>query len=542
MRCLIHVSLLLGGLVFLGCGSQDRTQTASKSPSGKAPGSSAQGAQNRGGTRPASSSRNATVTPGKSNLPKPRGKSGSTTSSRPAGFPDPTGGKVPASNGAGFWGEAGKADVSTTIALPPAVDERLIAEAGLRKIESKHLTLYTDVASSPAVDGLGEVFDAAYPHWCKYFGVAEEMPENATMKVWHCRAYLMQDKQKFLTTGLLPESLEAIPNGYSKNYEFWFFDQPTDYYRRHLMLHEGTHSFMHTRLPGTSPVWYTEGIAELLGTHRWDAQGEVKLAYFPADNSEVPDWGRIKLIREACQRNQGLYFDQALQLENAVPSGLGGFYTNQAYAWAWAMSAFMDGHPRYQQRFREKVPKLMVEPNFAIDLKTLFAADWDDLEEEWQLFAANLDYGYDLQRNAVKFQVGEPVGEEPRTVTIDADRGWQSSGIEMLIGSTYEIKAAGRYELGQDPVPWVCEPGGVTIRYYNGMPLGMLVGAVHVDTRGMQTTSPLLRPGKVGLGTTVTPEITGTLYLKVNDAPADLANNRGTLEVTVRRISPDISK
>ena len=52
--------------------------------------------------------------------------------------------------------------------------------------------------------------------------------------------------------------------------EFWLFDQPTDYYVRHLLLHEGTHVFMVSFLGGCGPGWYMEGTAELLGTHRLD--------------------------------------------------------------------------------------------------------------------------------------------------------------------------------------------------------------------------------------------------------------------------------
>lgn len=525
--------------VCLGCGSAETpsnqaastNQPPSSSPrtSTKTPSTGGTQTLASGNTRP-----NGTSVP--SGLPKPRGKGGQRPSDD---FPPGTSNDPPNSPGtgnrlgnSGFWGTT---DVAQTIALPDPLDERKLEAAGLRTLSGKHLTIVTDLPSSPEIDGLCDVFDAAYPQWCEYFGVSEKMPEGAGMDVWHCRAYLMKDKAKFLATGLLPESLESIPNGYSKNYEFWLFDQPTDYYRRHLMLHEGTHSFMHTRLPGTSPAWYTEGIAELMGTHKWTGDS-LKINYFPQNNEEVPDWGRIKLVSEACRQNQGLFFDQVLQLDTAIPAKPNGYFTNQAYAWGWAVCAFLDGHPRYQQRFREKVPGLMKDAAFPITFKTLYAADWDDLEEEWQLFATNLDYGYDLQRNAVEFKIGDSVGETPRTVTIAADRGWQSTGVELLLGTTYEIKASGRYELGQDPVPWVSEPNGVTIRYYNGKPLGMLIGAIHVDVRGMHTATSFLRGGEVGLGTTVTPEVTGTLYLKVNDAPDSLADNTGTVEVSIRRV------
>ncbi|GAG52628.1 unnamed protein product, partial [marine sediment metagenome] len=86
---------------------------------------------------------------------------------------------------------------------------------------------------------------------------------------------------------------------------------------------------------------------------------------------------------------------------------------------------------------------------------------------------------------------------------------------------------------------------GVTIRYHDGRPLGMLVGAVRRD-RPRATTRPrtrpqdepqdepsLLSPFEIGTGTTHTPPASGTLYLKINDSPGELHDNAGRLEVRV---------
>ena len=42
--------------------------------------------------------------------------------------------------------------------------------AGIRKLEGKHITLYTDLPAAREVDELPRVFDAAVPLWCDYFG------------------------------------------------------------------------------------------------------------------------------------------------------------------------------------------------------------------------------------------------------------------------------------------------------------------------------------------------------------------------------------
>jgi hypothetical protein len=79
----------------------------------------------------------------------------------------------------------------------------------------------------------------------------------------------------------------------------------------------------------------------------------------------------------------------------------------------------------------------------------------------------------------------------------------------------------------------MCEPGGVTIRYYHGQPLGILLAAVRSDDA--KTTGPngLLKPIVVGLETTFESPRTGTLYLRVNDSAGSLADNVGSLDVEI---------
>ena len=58
----------------------------------------------------------------------------------------------------------------------------------------------------------------------------------------------------------LPAERSDFPTGYCNGWEFWLLDQTSDYYRRHLMLHEGTHGFMITQLGG-APNFDPEGLA-----------------------------------------------------------------------------------------------------------------------------------------------------------------------------------------------------------------------------------------------------------------------------------------
>ena len=47
------------------------------------------------------------------------------------------------------------------------------------------------------------------------------------------------------------------------------------------------------------------------------------------------------------------------------------------------------------------------------------------------------------------------------------------------------------------------------------------------------THSSFAKPIEIGLGTTLKPPTSGTLYLRVNDSAARLDDNRGSLTVTI---------
>lgn len=331
---------------------------------------------------------------------------------------------------------------------------------------------------------------------------------------------------RFEKLGLLPKDLPPFEHGFCRNFEFWLFEQASPYYRRHLVLHEGTHGFMMTLMGACGPPWYMEGIAELLATHRWK-DGVLTMGYMPQTKDEVPMWGRVKIVKDdyAAQRAQQLDF-----VLDYKPSQ---YAQTEPYAWCWAAATLLDRHPRYQERFRE-MGRFVTDPDFNERFRKLIGADWPDLCEQWQVFVAGLEYGDDVPAAAIRRAPGEPLPAEGKRVTVDAAAGWQSSGVRLEAHTTYRISAQGRYQVANTPQVWWCEPGGVSIRYYQGKPLGMLLAAVHVDPPGEAKISNLIQPVAVGLETTLTPDQSGTLYLRINDSAAELSDNAGTLAVEIK--------
>jgi hypothetical protein len=410
------------------------------------------------------------------------------------------------------------------------IDESKFQTGGIRKLVSKHLQLYTDVPSSPEVDRLPQIFDEAVPQWAAYFGVELEKTAN-----WQARGFLIGDARRFEALGLMPPDHPKFTNGISMGAELWFHDQPTPYYRRHLLLHEGTHVFMASFLGGCGPGWYMEGTAELFGTHRLDEKtGRLEVRIMPKRREEVPMLGRIKLIRDAIADNRSLTLSTIMQFDNSKQLG------NEAYAWCWAAAKFLDTHPRYRDRFRA-LRKRVLDPNFNNLMRRDYAGDWSNLSAEWQAYVATLDHGFDFDRMAIDFRRGKPLTGANK-VEIAADRGWQSSGVWLEANKSYKLTAAGRYQIATDGDPvssrfWPCEPGGITIEYHDGQPLGMLLGALHEDGEAASNDKlSFAEPSPIGLQATIKPVTSGTLYFRVNESAARLDDNRGTLTVSVEEV------
>jgi hypothetical protein len=412
----------------------------------------------------------------------------------------------------------------TALAAPllPTINDAAVGQLGIRKLSGKHLLLYTDLPANPAVDELPVVFDSAVPQWREYFSTPPEQTE-----AWRVVGYLIQDKERFDRAGLIPKDLPEFLHGYHRGAELWLYEQPTEYYRRHLLLHEGTHAFMIWSLGGAGPPWYMEGTAELFATHRWE-NGQLTLRYFPRNKEEVPGWGRIKIVKNDVRAERGKTLMEVLRYDSRAHLQV------EPYGWCWAIAAFFENHPDYQQRFRE-LPKYArdTQESFSERFVGWFREDGARLWREWQWYVVNLEYGYDVVREAFQNRPAEDLPADGCTVEVAANRGWQSTGVRLEAGKKYRIAASGRYQLGTQPAIWWCEPNGVTIRYHRGRPLGMLLGAIVDESDPKATDNGFLSPAAIGTELETTPPRNGTLYLRINDAPAELSDNQGSAQVRI---------
>ncbi len=409
-------------------------------------------------------------------------------------------------------------------AEPPLSAEEARA-LGLRRLDADHLILYTDLPSNPAVDELPRVFDLAVPQWCEYFNVPVD-----EAKGWRLIGSLIVDKERFLRARLLPKQLPAFLHGFQQGNELWLFEQPTPYYRRHLLLHEGVHGFMNWRFGGCGPPWYMEGMAELLGTHRWQ-NGELVSGYSPRSREEAPHWARVRIIQDDYTAGRGLPIDEVFGY------GPQAHLKVEPYGWSWAAASFFDQHPAYQASFRAMYKHANDNgPFFNEQFVSQIGRDRTRLDNEWQVYIDDMQYGYDVARSAIDFRESTALPDEGAEFKVSAERGWQSSGIQLKAGTKYQVTASGQFQIAKDSAVWPSEANGVTIRYHRDRPLGCLLGAVLNWKRRSSEPTPLIKPIVLGSDGLLTPNQDGDLFLQLNDSPAERNDNIGGVTVRIVKL------
>ena len=399
------------------------------------------------------------------------------------------------------------------------VDEELLAQAGVRKLEGKHITLYTDLPSEPDVDTLPDVFDRCVPEWCEYFGLREENHES-----WHMTGFYMEDRELFDRLELMPDYVINFREGYCYGKNLWAVEQENSYRRRQLLIHEGTHGFMIHAFGSCGPPWYMEGIAEILSTFSIEEDGTVALNVMPASTEDSPYWGRIWLIRQLVDEGEVLSIDQVIA--NRV------VLENEDYCWVWTLGYFLDHHPRYSERFRD-MAEFVRGPDFDDRFVRVMRPTEQLMREEWQLFLQELEYGHDIDQSVLDVKPGDVKPGPEAIFEVRADKGWQNSLIQVEAGRTYLVEAVGQYTVDDEPRPWACEPNGVTMRYYKGHPYGLLLGAVRANDLPPGETSLLTEPLAIGLRMPIISEKSGTLHFRINESSAEYGDNTGKLTVRV---------
>lgn len=402
------------------------------------------------------------------------------------------------------------------------VSDEQLRKLGIEVFESKRLKLFTDIDSKVAKT-LPPLVDQAYVAWEEYFG---KLPPARDRSEFQINGYLIKDKKRFESAGLLLNNLPEQFHGRQVGYQFWMMDQTQDYYRRHLLLHEATHAFMQALPHLEVPYSYLEGMAEHFGTHQL-VDGKLRMGLMPFNRTDFHGHDRLFLMRRELRKKGS---PELLDIGEWRPANFQ--FWNESYAWAWGWSVFLDQNPRTRERFR-KLAKSLTDPLAWKTFEDELAPDLPEIVTEWNLFAADSWEGFDFQQSAIEFHAGVSL-TKPQRIEIRADRGWQSSRVFVEKGRRYELVATGEFTLAEKPKPWVSEADGITFRYHNGRLLGQLLASIRPATKMANEREPMLDVKPLGKTSSFEAPRNGTLYLRLNDHPGELADNRGHVTVEIR--------
>ncbi|KAA5540441.1 hypothetical protein FYK55_20740 [Roseiconus nitratireducens] len=396
------------------------------------------------------------------------------------------------------------------------------AETPFQTIRGKHITLKADEGSEASLQELVETFDAAVPQWERFF----ELPAG-TLDSWSVDAFVIRESELFRQSGDLPAELN-FPFGFASAGNLWVNRQPSDYYTRHLLLHEGVHALAIDQFGGAGPSWFAEGMAEMLSVHRGVGR-DVQIGIVPQSRDAVPYWGRFKRMSQRREENRVPTLESVLAYPRELNSDV------EAYGWSWAAVMLLAEYPEYRPTLL-RAARRGDDPSeaFSAILRRQIGSAWPIVQARWRLLTATLDYGFDWQEERVPLSIKDGVWNgSPIHKTIQADTGWQSLGGRFAPGTRLSITPEGRCTLAEEPRPWVSEPPGVTIHYAMDRPLGQLLLCVLPNATEESDFLEPLRVQPVTSRLDLVIDCHCWLLFRINDHLGDRGNNRGGYQVTV---------
>ena len=305
--------------------------------------------------------------------------------------------------------------------------------------------------------------------------------------------------------------------------------QPSEYYTRHLLLHEGVHSLAFAQFGGAGPTWFMEGSAELLATHHGQA-ASTQINKIPKNRESAPYWGRFKLMDQLRQAGDVPTIESVM----LYPPSLSGNVAT--YSWSWGAAMLMSAYPDYRPALLAAARNgQQTGPGFNRQFyRQISQRKWPVVAARWRILCNDLDYGFEWSRERVAISEADPLwDEQPLRITVPADRGWQSAGVRFSPGARLLVRGSGQIVLDSQPKPWISHPSGVTIRYHRGRPLGQLLACVLPNAPAAGDRVAPLQVVAVEERATLSIDEHCWLLLRVNDHVGDLGNNRGVFDVTI---------
>lgn len=274
-----------------------------------------------------------------------------------------------------------------------------------------------------------------------------------------------------------------------------------------VIQHECTHGFCHMAFGSTGPTWLAEGVAEL-GNYWRD--GETAVDVEPGVMGYLQSTEPKRSLLE-------------ITGPRSEPAG-----TWQDYAWRWALCHMLANNPNYADRFKPLAIALM-EERVGVSFESVYGPVAKEIAFEYDQFLHDVGNGYRADLVAWPWQARfRPLtGTGSIAATVRADAGWQASGVTVERGRGYRFETSGTWHTA--PAGAACSAAG------DASGRGRLEAVILVDD-DVYALGEVFPLGAEGV---FTASVDGRLMLRCADDWTQLSDNTGTVDVSLRRASPD---
>lgn len=263
--------------------------------------------------------------------------------------------------------------------------------------------------------------------------------------------------------------------------------------------HEAVHAYCSQTFGSTGPTWYSEGMAEMGQYWREEEKGVL---IHPG-------------VLEYLQNSEPKSLVSIVDLTQVTGDSW------QNYAWRWGLCHLLANNPNYAPRFRPLgLAMLTGQPATFEQVYGPMAAE---ISFEYLFFMEHICQGYRADLAAWDWKKKfTPSNTSTRlfTANVQANRGWQPTGLTVESGKTYDYVVTG----GESKL----EAKGEEITA-DGLAdgKGRLMGIVMKDFK-------LGKPFPLGVRGALNSSEEGNLYLRVQDDWSSLGDNSGRLTVKLR--------
>jgi hypothetical protein len=296
--------------------------------------------------------------------------------------------------------------------------------------------------------------------------------------------------------------------------------------------HEVVHAYCGQTFGTTGPLWYREGMAQLMTSPLEMARG-IDL---PPETLECLTSGPKRTLADVVSGDKSLQkLCDSLEAKSAAHNGLIGLIPDnewkdtdvqslldikRTYAWSWLACYLLENNPNYRARFRA------MGQDFLANEENTFGKRFDPLAKqltfEYEFTVAHLAPGYRVDLCAWDWEkrFRPLVGARPVRARVEAARGYQASGLLLSAGQAYTFEASGSWTTGAHDRPITAD--------------GSVHGAGRLEAvvlRDYQLSEPFL----LGERGSFSAPCDGQLYLRCRDNWSELGDNEGSVLVTLSR-------